>query len=472
MKQFAFLSILLAATGIGAFYSPFWGVLMYYFLAVLRPQYLWEWALPGDTRWSLMAAGILFFSVVLFAPRILLRARLNTVAWIVIAYTILICTTVVTAHDPGIAQTWAIEFIKIILVVLVASLIIDRTWQINLIGLMILLALGYGAYEINFHYFIEGRLDIFHVGFGGLDNNGAGLMIAMGIPVAYVFGVCSRQNWQRAIAWTLSLLMLHAMLMSYSRGAMLATVVGAIWLLLHHRPRWQAAGLAMALCLCVSLLAGKEIRERFFSTKSYEEDNSAQSRFDSWAAAWKIASDYPLLGVGLRNSSLYSQHYGADLKGRTIHSQYLQIAADCGLIAMTLYIVLILASINAYATARAKCMAFLAANPHTGPPDRQRWMLQLSERLALGLQTSLIVFAFGGLFLSLEVFELPWLLIMLAGVFPRAVDKAIEDFAETPSDALQPTTTPSATPPRYPPQRKALHRTPHAGPRRTGLASG
>ncbi|MCE9591360.1 MAG: O-antigen ligase family protein [Planctomycetes bacterium] len=430
MKQAIFLMLLIAAAGVGSFQSPFWGVLLYYFFAVLRPQYLWEWSLPADVRWSLMAAGVAFFSVMLFAPRIMLRARLNKIAWLTLAFTLVMGLSVLTAHDPDVAQEWAVEFVKIVAMMMLATLVIEHIWQINAMGLMMLLALGYGAYEINYNYFINGRLDIFHVGFGGLDNNGAGLMIAMGVPFAYVFGVTSRRLWMRAASWGLGLFMLHAVLMSYSRGAMLATIVGAVWLLYHHRPRWQAGLIALTLCLCISVLAGKEIRERFFSAQSYEDDNSAQSRFDSWGAAWKIAIDHPILGVGVRNSALYSERYGADRHGRTIHSQFLQIAADSGLIAMTMYIALLLICFHAFGRSRGLCRAQLDATPATGPPDDARRGLILTEHLALGCQTSLLIFAFGGLFLSLEVFELPWLLIMLAGVFPAAVEAACKQMRE------------------------------------------
>ena len=57
--------------------------------------------------------------------------------------------------------------------------------------------------------------------------------------------------------------------------------------------------------------------------RTYEEDGSAQSRFDSWRAAWLITRDYPIVGVGVRNANLFSEQYGADMEGRTIHSQYL-----------------------------------------------------------------------------------------------------------------------------------------------------
>ena len=45
-----------------------------------------------------------------------------------------------------------------------------------------------------------------------------------------------------------------------------------------------------------------------------------------------------MFGVGIRNSNLFSYQYGADMEGRTIHSQYLQIAADNGFVGLGLYL--------------------------------------------------------------------------------------------------------------------------------------
>src|SRR5713226_1716889 len=61
MKQLLFLILLTLIGTIGAFsISPFWGVAVYYFLAVLRPQFIWDWALiPYDAdkvRWSFYVA--------------------------------------------------------------------------------------------------------------------------------------------------------------------------------------------------------------------------------------------------------------------------------------------------------------------------------------------------------------------------------------------------------------------------------
>ena len=56
MKQLLFMIV---ATGLGIL-GPltgraFWGVVVYYLFAVLRPQYLWEWVLP-EFGWSFYVA--------------------------------------------------------------------------------------------------------------------------------------------------------------------------------------------------------------------------------------------------------------------------------------------------------------------------------------------------------------------------------------------------------------------------------
>src|SRR5262249_11021600 len=62
MKQLIFMILLTLAGTVGVFlYNPFWGVAVYYLFAVLRPQYMWEWALRDYVKleegaWSFYVA--------------------------------------------------------------------------------------------------------------------------------------------------------------------------------------------------------------------------------------------------------------------------------------------------------------------------------------------------------------------------------------------------------------------------------
>lgn len=437
MKQLALLSAMTMLGAVGAMQTPFWGVLLYYTLAVLRPQHLWDWALDGSIRWSLLAALITLGSFWLHLSRIIVRSAFNGMITLFMLYALLVMLSTITAFNPQIAQGWAIEYAKVLVIAVVASLVIEHFWQVKLLAMMMLLMLGYIAWEINFLYFFQGgRLDIFHYGYGGLDNNGAGLLLAMGIPFAYCFALSPVKGiwrWWPVAAAGLGLLLIHAVMMTYSRGAMLAAAVGICWVLVHHRPRWQSAPAALLLVLVLSVMAGTEIRDRFFSTADFRTDASAQLRLNSWSGAWQIAWENPVLGKGIRNSSQYTLNYGADRQGRTIHNQYLQIAADTGIPAASLYLFILGFGMWNFRRARMMCRDALADPPKGLDDDRKRRIAHAS-RICLAAQGSLVIFIFDGMFLSLEMFEPPWLLLVMAGVLPRVMRTHLDNLCTIPQD--------------------------------------
>ena len=440
MKQFFLLFALTFAGGLLALVHPFWGLLLYYTFAVLRPQYLWDWALPMQVRWSLIAAVIVLVSVALNMHRIIARGALNTVLVLMVLHGLLIMFSVLTSYYPGTAQHWGIEYAKILIIAGIACMVIDKLWQVRAVGLMILLTLGYIAWEVNYLYLFENhRLDIYHHGYGGFDNNGAGLMMGMAIPFAYAFAMGYHGRWRTAVMVGCAFLagcLVHALLLSYSRGGMLAAAVGMGWLLMQHRPRMQSAAMVLALALALPVMAGPEVRERFFSIGAYEEDRSAQSRLDSWAAALRMVQDNPILGKGVRNANYFSQNYGADYEGRTIHNQYLQLAADSGLPAAILYIAMMAVAMWNLHRVRARCLVQARARSLLDDPDVQE--MRLMEKVCLAIQSSLLMFLVGACFLSLEAFELPWLLVVLAGLLPMTMQRWLDNRAAPSAEAEHP----------------------------------
>jgi probable O-glycosylation ligase (exosortase A-associated) len=196
--------------------------------------------------------------------------------------------------------------------------------------------------------------------------------------------------------------------MSYSRGAMLSLIVSSPLVYLRSRRKKLMLVGALGVAVMVPIMAGEQIRERFFTLSQTEADESAQSRLGSWAAAIAIAKDYPVFGVGVRNSNLLSYQYGADMEGRTIHSQYLQTLADSGFAGLALYLFAIFSVVRGLHRVQA----------HT----KARWDEDPEARrvyaLAAGLECALALFCFGAAFLSLEVFELPYVLLLMGAELP------------------------------------------------------
>src|SRR5919106_905699 len=297
MKQTILMMLLLVGGTAGPVISgPFVGVVIYYLFAVLRPQSLWEWALVVNLSWSFYVGLATIISTALYFPRLATGKRFTAAHSAMIAFAVWITLSNFSALNREVSSFWYWEYLKIFAMFFCSSLVIGEFSQVRTLYMVALFSLGYIAYEMNILYFIDHRLDIYFVGFGGLDNNGAGLMVAMGVPMAYFM-------WQAYNQW---------------------------W-------RWGFLGMLLLM-------------------------------------------HHPVLGVGLRNSDMLSARYGADVAGRTIHSQYFQILADSGFPALTFYIMTLFATWRALRRTQKNCRN---ASSETD---------QLAYNMASGIEGAIAVF--------------------------------------------------------------------------------
>jgi probable O-glycosylation ligase (exosortase A-associated) len=438
MKQTIFMIVCTLAGTVGVFvFEPIWGVWVYYFFAVLRPQFMWEWSLPEGVNWSRYVAIATLLALVGIKLGLLARPKeesgdrqpavgLSAVHYATAAFAmwIVLCYCLSPYHNDsrmGTDETF-VEYLKIFIMFFTATALIRRFGQLWVLFVMTGGTLAYIAYEMNYLYFVNHYLAIWRRGYAGLDNNGAALMLAMGVPVC-LFLWDGYQRWYRWIFLAFIPVLIHAVLMSYSRGAMLSLIiVSPLWLL--RARRRVLLGLAyVGLIAALPLMAGKEIQTRFFSIEQHEIDASAQSRWASWTAAYRMANEHPIFGVGLRCANMLSFRYGADMEGRTIHSQYLQLAADTGWVGLGLYLFMVSAAWLNLRRARR----LLA--------DRDDVESCRARAVASGAEGALLVFCVGGSFLSLEVFELPYLFVLIMAQLPRV--KGVAKPAEHPPKAVR-----------------------------------
>lgn len=407
MKQTVFLAALTAIGAVGSFaFQPFIGVAIYYLFAVLRPQYLWKWALPPNIAWSemvavptILATGWFLLTQPAETPGET-RRRFSGAHKAFLVFGAWICVTYMTSLDQDTAWPFFIDYLKIFLMFVVATLVIRNVRQVLWIYMLSTASLIYIAYEMNYVYITAYRLDIYHNGYGGLDNNGAGLMLAMGIPLAIHGWEAVTSKWRWLLIAGVPIL-IHAVLMSYSRGAMLSLVVALPLIILRSRRKRQFALVLVGLLAMIPYLAGDEIRNEFYSVKKYDTDSSASQRFDSWSAAVAIANEYPVFGAGIRNSTLLTLEHGADRAGRVIHSQYLQYLADAGYPGLTLYLLALFSLWVAMARTRRMLK-------RQEVPDGK-----MAHSMLNGVEGAVFVFCIGASFLSLEVFELPYVMALL-----------------------------------------------------------
>jgi probable O-glycosylation ligase (exosortase A-associated) len=428
MKQLAFMALTTFIGTAGSFLiSPVYGIAVYYLYAVLRPQFIWEWVDEfgirlGDVNWSLYVAlstlaATAMWRLGVWAPMAAAKPpwygnpRAGRSHYLFLAFTAWISATYLTAINPEVAWPYFIEYVKIFVMFICAALVLRTVRELWLVYYIVLGCSVYISYELNYFYFVYQWLMLQKRGYGGLDNNGAALILAMAVPMCFFAWEANRRWWRWGFLLAIPPL-LHAVMLSYSRGAMLALIPTAVLMWFRARNKLfvsvvYAIGVALVL-----VMAGKEIQDRFFSIGHQEADESVQTRFTVWEIAVRMANERPLFGFGLRNSNLFTHQYGADMEGRTIHSQYLQIAADSGWPAMGLYVALILSIF--YGLWRTRRVL----RPFTDPETRA------VRSLAAGVESALFLFCFGALFLSLEHFEMPYI-IMVLGVQLHAITRAV-----------------------------------------------
>src|SRR5262249_44591258 len=152
-------------------------------------------------------------------------------------------------------------------------------------------------YEINFFYFINGVMYLQSEGYGGLDNNGAALIVAMAVPMAY-FAWGAARPWVRGGFLLAIPILLHALMLSFSPGGMLSLCVAAVFVWVRTRHKWFLSAVYAVSFLFILAAAGPQLQERFFSITQTEADESAQSRLTTWSIAIQMANERPLFGLG------------------------------------------------------------------------------------------------------------------------------------------------------------------------------
>jgi putative inorganic carbon (HCO3(-)) transporter len=191
-----------------------------------------------------------------------------------------------------------------------------------------------------------------------------------------------------------------AILLSFSRGALLGVAVGAIWHAFNHRRHLPIlfVGALVGLIVAVGFArTNPEQVETGFELKSQVADENVASRLEIWKGAVRLAVTHPI-GVGPGNFESYffeaTRRPPSATGSLVVHNTYLDIAAEVGLVAMGLFLAYLVLTFRRLLAARREQL---------GPPE-----------FASALTTSLVIALVAGFFIS-EQYSAPfWLIGALA----------------------------------------------------------
>jgi probable O-glycosylation ligase (exosortase A-associated) len=331
MKGLLFTYLMTYGGSVVALFNPFYGLLIYVCFSIIRPEALWFYSVPhGNYSRTVAIALLIGWTLRGFGNWDFGRAKL--VVYSLLAYFGWSVIGAAFSPNTDVGFTFVENLAKIVLPFLVGITTVESLKQVRQLAWTIALSQGFVAYEMNMSYF-GGFNQIQELGFGGMDNNSIAISIVTCLGLAFFLGLGTTSLTAKAAAYAATAFMGHAILLTFSRGAMLATIafgLATFWLI----PKQPKTLLLFAVIAATGAsLAGPALLNRYASTFAGEEerDSSAQSRLDLWRDCTDVALKNPILGCGPDHWVLIAHTYGWP-RGKEAHSLWFQQWAEQGFI--------------------------------------------------------------------------------------------------------------------------------------------
>ena len=331
----------------GSFRQPFVGLLLFSWLAYMRPQDLcWGFARTMRLSFFVGMAMVAGWWANEAGKRAFAQWDFRTRAMLALGLLVTISYAFARQHDDYTNRYFA-EYLKIILVALFTTGQVDSPARFRTMLWTIALCLAFFGVKGGVFGVLGGGSQILR-GPGGMmeDNNDFALALTMNVPLLWYLGLAERgRKWVWLGTRVAVLLTVITIVLTHSRGAFLALTAATLWIAWRSGKLFRA-GMALVAIGCLFLmLAPAEVLERIASIGD-KEDSSINARFVAWAAAFRMIETYPLFGVGMRNfQTSYLEFSGLDpsttSKTYVAHNSYLQIWAESGTLAFVVYLVLL-----------------------------------------------------------------------------------------------------------------------------------
>lgn len=380
------------------------GIIMWFWIGLMNPHRL-AWGYAQQLRVALIVGIATLLGWLISSER--KRPPNLFIMYALAALTLWVSLSAFFAiHPEDSIPKWE-EIIKILLMTFVTACIVNSRPRIEQLVWVIVVSIGFygvkgGIFTIvtGGHNHVFGPADSFIA-----DNNTLALAENMVLPLMQYLRVTSTRRVVRHGLTGMMGLTVISILGSYSRGGFLGLGVsmGYLWLKSKHR---IGVALVAVTVLGVGLtLMPQEWLQRMQTVESYQDDASAEGRFDAWKFNFLLALDHPLVGggqmIGQTDQQLFD-HYVPGKLSRAAHSIYFEVLGETGFVGFAIYLALLISS---FRTCR-RIMRLARGDPQ----------LIWARDLAAMMQVALIAYAVTGAFLSLGFYDLYYALVAVIAV--------------------------------------------------------
>lgn len=384
--------------------------------------------------------------------RAILEASINPLTLLLGLYVLLLMVSSTIARDASLADERWLEAMKAgVILILFVAMVSSReavrlaTWA--LVGVATLLS-SLGIFQQ-----LTGNFDNQFWGFARIkqahivdevvqpriagplgDPNFFAQILLIVVPIALALAWNERSGRLRTLALSSAGVIVTAIVLTYSRGAGLAMACQALLLWATSRRRLRLAAVTAIIAVVFITALPANFTRRLTTVRqlmpgeqtALHPDSSFEARKLFTQTAWQMFLDQPLLGVGAGNYTEYFDEYaervGSAVRFSSIrkahypHNLYLEIAAESGLIGLSLFMAIVLTSFYFLERSRWR---FLATND------------TYLASLARALEISLVGYLVSSLFLHGHFIRYLWLLFAFATALDLIAKQVFSNRAET-----------------------------------------
>ncbi len=401
-----------------AFVKPYIGIYLWYWIGLMNPhRFTWGFMYTFPVA---QCVGIATVAGSLFvrhrAP--LLRSREIVM---LLALTLLFTINTALALFPSAWPEWE-KVMKVLVMTYFTVTLIDEKRKLRMLLIVVVLSIGFVAVKGSIWGILTGGQYRLWGPEGSTlgDNNSMGLALNMILPLALFLARNEERVWSRLLFYGVFLSSIFGVFLSYSRGAFLG--LAPVLTMLFYRARKNVFFVVFGISVFLAILAfiPNSWFDRMGTIRTYEQDESAMTRIQTWQFAWELALQRPFTGGGFDG-------FRANPTNQNPHSIYFGMLGEQGFIAFALFLLLLASCFSSLGKLAKRC----------GKRPELAWYADCARML----RVSIVGYSFSGAFLNLQYFDLFYLVVALTAILRNLITVELAALA-----ASQETTEPSPSP--------------------------
>ena len=239
------------------------------------------------------------------------------------------------------------------------------------------------------------------------DSNYYATCALLVIPFAMYFAWKSTSKRERWFCGISLFFILVAFTLASSRGGLIGLGVEIAYLVLCSSKSRKAAIIIVLILLPLLLFAPASPLERMLHP-DYADELGSRIRWEFWKAGWRMIQNHPLTGIGLGNFTAFSNMViaGAGRRHGIACNTLLELTAELGIPGVLAYCMILWGALRSAGKLRTE-----------GKKSKNMSVLYTGE----AMQSGLLGFIAGAMFVSAEYQKPFWLIVALAAAVPTLI---------------------------------------------------